>query len=163
MLHAGLEKRLVALHGKRHPFSTSRDTGAMSRENVENIKRAVAAFNRQDVEGMLEVHDIEVEWHPALQVLLGGEATVYRGHEGVRAFVRDQDEAFAEVRIELLEIRDLGDRLLAIGRLTARGKESGANVETPVAYVADFKNGKAVRIQSFFDPAEALEAAGLNE
>ena len=135
----------------------------MSEANVENIKRAVEAFNRRDIKGMLEMHDPEVEWHPALQVFLGGEATVYRGHEGVRAFVRDQDEAFAEVHIELLEIRDLGDRLIAMGCLTARGKESGADVETPVAYVADFKNGKAVRVQSFFDPKEALEAAGLEE
>ena len=135
----------------------------MSQENVEAFKRGIEAYNRRDVEALLEVHDPDVEWHPVLQVLLGGEATVYRGHDGIREFVRDLDEAFAEAHIEVSEIRDMGDRLVAIGRLHARGKASGADTESPIGYVADFKNGKAIRIRSWLDPREALEAAGLSE
>ena len=135
----------------------------MSQENVEAFKRGIEAYNRRDVEALLEVHDPDVEWHPVLQVLLGGEATVYRGHDGIREFVRDLDEAFAEAHIEVSETRDMGDRLVAIGRLHARGKASGADTESPIGYVADFKNGKAIRIRSWLDPKEALEAAGLSE
>lgn len=35
--------------------------------------------------------------------------------------------------------------------------------ESPIGYVVDFKNGKAVRYRDYFDPNEALEAAGLSE
>ena len=84
--------------------------------------------------------------------MVGGESTVYRGHEGVRELWRDIGEAFAEFHIELSEIRDLGERVVAIGHLRGRGKASGAVVESPIGYVADFKNGKAIRIDDYFDP-----------
>jgi ketosteroid isomerase-like protein len=85
------------------------------------------------------------------------------GTRGVRHFVRDLDEAFAELHIEVVEVRDLGDQVLAIGHLHARGTASGAETETPIAYLLDFKHGKATRILTYLDPTEALEAAGLGE
>jgi ketosteroid isomerase-like protein len=88
---------------------------------------------------------------------------VYWGHEGVRQWVRDIDEALADIRLELPEIRDLGDRIVAVGRLHARGKASGAETESPFSCVVEWKEGKATRILSFLDHKEALEAAGLSE
>ena len=135
----------------------------MSRENVDAFKRAAEAYNRRDVEALLETLDPEVEWHPALQSLLQGETTVYRGHDGIREFFRDMDDVLDEIDAEYAEIRDLGDRIVALGRVRTRGKMSGAEVESPVGTVIDFQNGKAIRIQNYFDPKEALEAAGLTE
>jgi len=135
----------------------------MSQENVEAFKRGLEAGNRGDVETLLEVLDPEVEWHSALHALMRGEATVFRGHDGVRQLLRDQYEAFDEIHIEISEIRDLGDRLVAIGRTHARGGTSGADVETPIGFVTEFKNGKAIAIHGYLDPKEALEAAGLRE
>jgi ketosteroid isomerase-like protein len=135
----------------------------MSEENVAAFKRVVDAANHREVEAALEELDPEVEWHPVIQMLLGGEATMYRGREGVRDVLREADEAWAETHYEFSEIRDLGDRIVAIGRFRARGKESAAEVESPLAYIVQFKNGKAIRMWSYFDPNEALEAAGLQE
>jgi ketosteroid isomerase-like protein len=104
-----------------------------------------------------------VEWHGALQALLESEATVYRGHEGVRQWVRDIDEALADIRLDFPEIRDLSDRIVAIGRLRARGKASGAESESPFGCVVESKNGKATRVRVFLDPKAALEAAALSE
>ena len=56
----------------------------MSQENVEIVRRVSDAYNRRDVGAMLDELHPEVEWHPWLQLQLGGGATVYRGHEGVR-------------------------------------------------------------------------------
>jgi ketosteroid isomerase-like protein len=135
----------------------------MSEENVEAFKRGLEAGNRGDVETLLEVLDPAVTWRSALHALLGGEATVYRGHDGVREMLRDLNEAFDEIQIEISEIRDLGDRLVAIGRNRARGAASGADVGSPFAFVAEFKNGKAISIRGYLDPTEAIEAAGLSE
>ena len=93
---------------------------------------------------------------------MGGEATEYRGHDGVREMLGDLYEAFDTIHIEASEIRDLGDRLVAIGRTRARGKASGVETETPLAFVAEFKNGKAISIRGYLDPREAFEAAGLS-
>jgi SnoaL-like domain len=74
----------------------------MSEENVEAFKRAIEAANRQDVEGFLANCDPEVEWpRPAILMSLGGEAKVYRGHEGVREVLADVFEVFAELQLEL--------------------------------------------------------------
>jgi ketosteroid isomerase-like protein len=135
----------------------------MSQGNVDALKRGTQAFNRRDIEALLEEVDAEVEWRAALPVTLGGEATVSRGHEGVREMFRGLYEVFDGIRVEYLEFRDLGDRVLAIGRLRTRGKSSGAETESPYIAVADLKNGKAVRFSTYLDLNEALEAAGLRE
>src|SRR4029453_8296590 len=111
----------------------------MSRENVEAYKRGTEAFNRGDVEGLLAETDAEVEFHATLQATLGGEAARYRGHEGVRELLRDLYSTFAELRIGISEIRDLGERIIGIGRLRGRGKESGAEAESPYGVVVEFK------------------------
>jgi ketosteroid isomerase-like protein len=135
----------------------------MSHENVEAVKRVVDAYNRRDVEAMLEDLDPGIEWHSGIVTGLEGEAAVYRAHEGFREGLRDLYEVLGETYIEYSEIRDLGDRTVGIGRISARGRESGAETVSPHASVADFKNGKAICIRTYLDPKDALEAAGLSE
>jgi ketosteroid isomerase-like protein len=136
---------------------------AMSQENVEAFKRFADANNRRDVEALLAELDDDVEWQSAVLGSLGGEATVHRGHDGVRAMLRDLYEAFREFRVEFSEIRDLGDRIVATGRWITRGEGSGIETTPPLASVVEFKNGKAIRVRSYLDPNEALEDAGLSE
>jgi ketosteroid isomerase-like protein len=135
----------------------------MSQENVEGFKRAIAAYNRRDVEALLDELDTEVEWRPVLPVVLGGDETVYRGHDGVRQLLRDLDEVLAERHIDFSEIRDVGDHVVATGSLRIRGKSSGVSTESPFSCVAEFNNGRAIRIQTYLDRNEALEPLGLSE
>ena len=88
---------------------------------------------------------------------------MYRGHEGVREWLRDLYETLSEFQADYPEIRDLGDRVVAIGRVRARGTGSEAEIESPHGTVTEFKNGKGVRIRTYLDPKQALEAAGLSE
>jgi ketosteroid isomerase-like protein len=136
---------------------------AVSPEDLEAFKRGVEAFNRRDVEGLLAVLDPDIEWHDVFTEMLGGEARVVRGHDGVRELIRDQAEAFAELDTEYTEIRDLGQRLVGIGVIRTRGRESGAETRSRLGAIVDFKNGKAIFVLTFLDAREALEAAGLAE
>ena len=135
----------------------------MSQENVEAFQRAVAAYNRGDIDAFLEEIDPDVEWHPLLQGMLSGEAATYRGHDGVRELFRDLNEGFTDQEVEPSEITDLGGVLVAIGRIRGRGKESGAEAESPINWVVDFRDSRAVRVREYLDPKAALEAAGLSE
>jgi ketosteroid isomerase-like protein len=136
----------------------------MSQQNVEAFKGAIEAANHQDVEAFLAHCDPEVEWpRPAILMSVGGEAKVYRGHEGVREVLEDVFDVFAELHLEISEIRDLEDRIVAIGRLRPRGAGSGAETVAELGYIVDFKNHKAVRLQTYLDRDEALRAAGLSE
>ena len=133
----------------------------MSQANVDAFKRSIEAYNRGDVEGLLADLDTEVEWRPVLPVVLGGGTTVYRGHDGIREMLGDLDEIFDERHISFSVIHDVGDRIVAVGNLTIRGRGSGLQTESPFGWLADFKNGKATSIRTYLNPDEALEIAGL--
>ena len=136
---------------------------SMSQANVDAFKRAVDAINRRDIDKLLEELDPEVEWHDVFSLMLGGDAAVYRGHEGVRELFRDLFGAFAETHSTYSEIRDLGDRTVATGSLRTRGNESRAETESLVGTISDYTNARAIRVRTYLDPDEALEAAGLQE
>jgi ketosteroid isomerase-like protein len=135
----------------------------MSQENVDVLRRGMDCFERRDVEAAIELLDPDVEWRPAFTALLGGEATVFRGHDGAREVMWQFWEVFSETHFEVSEIRDLGDQALAIGTMRARGTESGAEIESPWASLVRSKKGKATSIRVFTDPAEAIEAAKASE
>jgi ketosteroid isomerase-like protein len=136
----------------------------MSQENVEAFRGASEAYNRRDAEALVEFAHPDVEWHPAaFRALVGAEAAVYRGHDGLRQMFQEVDESLARAEAEWFDIRDLGERIIATGRLHTRGRESGAEIEAPVAVVADFADGKVLRVRTYLEPKEALEAAGLSE
>ena len=135
----------------------------MSQENIEALQRAAGASNRRDYEALLEEFDSEVEWHGVFGVMFGGEATVLRGHEGVLEYLRDNDETFAERDVQWSEFCDLGDRIVLLGHVRGRGRESGIDFDSPYAALATFKDGKCISYRDYFDHNQALEAAGLSE
>src|SRR5918997_3905813 len=95
----------------------------MSRENVEVVYRIAAAVGRRDVAVFLETTDPAVEWHTSLSVISAGGA--YHGHEGVRRYVRDLDEAFDSFEVAIEDVLALGRVAVAVGRVDYRGKASG--------------------------------------
>ena len=121
------------------------------------------ANNRGDYEALLAEIDPDVEWHAVFQVMFGGQATVCRGHDGVREYLRDLDEGFAVRDVEISEFRDLGSRIVAIGNVRGRGRVSGAELDSPISFVAEFRDGKVFRMSDYLDSKEALKAAGLSE
>ena len=57
-----------------------------------------------------------------------------------------------------------GDQVLVFTREGGRGRGSGAEVEThPTGHLWTLRDGKAIRLQSYWERYEALEAAGLRE
>lgn len=55
-------------------------------------------------------------------------------------------------------------QVLVFAREGGRGKGSGAEVQTnPTAHLYTMRNGKAVRMQSYWERADALEAVGLED
>ena len=104
------------------------------------------AYNRRDIDALCEELDPEIEWLPALPGLMGEEAAVYRGHDGMRTMFHDLYEVLDEIHFDVDEMRDLGDRVVAIGHIRVRGKASGAETRAPYVNVADLRDGKGIRI-----------------
>jgi ketosteroid isomerase-like protein len=95
----------------------------MSRENVELVRRATVAFNRRDVDGILEdwAPDAVLDWSNSR----GFEAGVYRGRRQIRAFVQQFLGTFDEVRIELLDNpEEIEDGVVVVENVTyLRGRD----------------------------------------
>jgi hypothetical protein len=131
----------------------------MSEENVELYRQGVDAVNRHDFDGLIAVLDPAVTWNARLAGVEGGVT----GHDGVRSWWKDQYEAFENVHIDLQEVVDRGDWVVASGTSHIQGGTSGAALDFPLGQATQWHNGKCIRLESFRTKAEALKAAGLSE
>ena len=131
----------------------------MSEENVDRFLESVELFNRGDVERLLQ------HYHPDVvlevrQVELEGE---YSGHDGLRRFFAEFAGELETFEVQYSDVRDLGDRVLALGTLRTIGRASGIELEGPVAIVASYRDGLCTHLKDYGEWGQALEAAGLTE
>ena len=146
----------------------------MSDANVENLRLMLAMYSTQTIHELLE------EWRRgevdlAFLALVDPEFTyedydlpdhageVYSGPAGMLEAVETWSEPYEEMTNELQRIVGSGDCLVAIHRFRARARYTGIEFDQPSAYVYTFRDGKIIRIQGFWDPEDALVAAGLEE
>jgi ketosteroid isomerase-like protein len=127
----------------------------MSPENVDVMRRIVEAAGRKDYQAVLADLDPEVEIDDtALPESTGTDSFL----EGVARW----DEVWQSWHIEDLEVRAAGDdQAIALFRMVAKGKGSGAELTRTDALVASFRGGKAVKLGYYNDQAQALKAVGL--
>jgi uncharacterized protein len=125
--------------------------------NAELTHLAIEAWNRGDVETLVGLADPDIELNPVVNMSVSGQP--YRGHEGVRRFVRDYQEAFEDFELSSGEVREIGDRVVWIGKVRVRGRDSGVELDQPFAIVSVLRDRKTLRFRSFLDPAEALKCA----
>jgi ketosteroid isomerase-like protein len=131
----------------------------MSQENVAIVRRFAEHWNETGEPPWAEL-DPEV-----VIVIDPGSflAGTYRGRDGIQTLRRLTAEVFDEFQYEFDELIDAGDAVLALGRIRARGAQSGAIGTQPGAVVFRFSDGRIVRYRSYFRREEALEAVGLRE
>jgi ketosteroid isomerase-like protein len=132
----------------------------MSQENVDAIRASYEAFNRRDFDALFEFYDPDIIWEQDERFV---EPGTHYGHTGVRHVFGSIFESFEDFQVEVEEIFDLGDRILAILRISGTAKLTGMELATPGGHLFWFGDGKVVKLQLFVDPAEAREAAGVTE
>jgi ketosteroid isomerase-like protein len=132
----------------------------MSDSRVQLVRQAVDAWNRRDTDWLIANCVPEVEFVPAVAggVEGRGRRTV-RGADGFDPFFAGLNETWEQFEIELDEVREVGEALVNIGRVHAKGRGSGLVLDQPMATVTWFRGDKFARLESFLDIDEALEAA----
>jgi uncharacterized protein len=133
----------------------------VSSENVELVRRAWEAINRRDVPDILPFVAPDFELRSA--VIGKAENRVYRGHEGVERWMTESKEIFDRITFEEIELMDLGDQVLALGRVQARGREGGVDLDFPCGWLHTAKDGKLTAAEGFLEHQTALRAAGLED
>jgi uncharacterized protein len=89
------------------------------------------------------------------------ERQEYVGPEGVREFLTDWVSAWEDWRLEVRDLIDAGDDVVAIVHQSGRSKTTGLEVDMDFAQVWTIKDGKQTRMRMYADPDEALRAVGL--
>jgi ketosteroid isomerase-like protein len=131
----------------------------MSRENVEIVRRCVAARDRGDYLAAWSLFDpdvvVDLSVRPDGRVYYGGPDAV----KAMQTWVERWDD-YSYIAEDFL---DAGDEVVVLFRESGRGKDSGVTTELLGATVWTLREGRVVRMKTYTDRAEALEAVGLRE
>jgi ketosteroid isomerase-like protein len=128
--------------------------------NVEVIQQFLAATNQRDVDAMIALMDEDCEFVPITAAMEGVE---YRGHAGIRQFMKDLVEHWEFFDTVQEDWQDLGDRVVATGCWHARGRGSGVEIDgQPAVWLAYIRDGRIARWRTYTNVREGLAAAGVD-
>jgi ketosteroid isomerase-like protein len=131
----------------------------MSRADVEFLREGYEALARGDVETFTSLSQDrlgpEFEFHHVW------DGRVLRGFEGTMEWISDTRDTWEDYSQEVEELIELGDEVVVVLRISARGGGSGVPVAQELAVLWTFEDGKAILARSFTSREEALGAAGV--
>jgi ketosteroid isomerase-like protein len=122
------------------------------------VRTVFELVERGDVDAGLKYVTEDIEFLPLSAV--GVEGRSYRGHDGLREWQREREETW-DLDFHINDIEVVGDNALVLGWIHARGKGSGIEMDTDVAWVLGFRGEKICRVEAFTDRNEGRTAAGL--
>ena len=130
----------------------------MSKENVEVARAFFDAYNARDseaVDGLL---------HPEAQITT---LSARRGlpdhwrHGTTQHYFEKLDEAWTDLRIEVEDYREAGERVVALGVMRGAGMASHVEVASDFATVFVIENSQILVLDTYDNWTAGLEAAGL--
>jgi ketosteroid isomerase-like protein len=128
-------------------------------KTFEDVPAFVDALKRGDAD--LAALDPDIVYEDANLPDHVGET--YRGPEGILRAAERWADASETLTLELKRIVGSGDSFVSVHEAHSKARHSGIELDGPLAYAWTFRAGRVVHFQSYRDPTEALEAAGLRE
>jgi ketosteroid isomerase-like protein len=131
----------------------------MSSENVEIVRRAYEAFNIDDPEAAIALLDPDVEWTLPAHF---PDAETWRGRDRVVEGLRSMAASFDSLNLEVHELIDAGDRVVALvhiqGRAAVTGLDlSGMGVD---GHIWTLRDGRVMAVRMYGGTDEALAEIG---
>ena len=125
----------------------------MARSSLEAFSALWRAYGEGRLDQSLDLIDPECE----VTFVDGSEAV--RGHDGVRERLTAAQREWKTLRVAYEDVfEDHPGCVVGIGHLAASGP-AGAHVDRPMAFVAEFHEGRLVRGRFFATRDDAVDAA----
>jgi ketosteroid isomerase-like protein len=126
----------------------------VSQADEQLIRDAFLRWNEGERESLSDVVGPETEIRSALTPVR------LRGREGLRKWFAEIDEQFQSWKIEVrtLEERAPG-RFFGDGAIRARGRHSEMDLEQPVSWMIEVRDGRLVRFENYIGPDAAATAS----
>ena len=131
----------------------------MSRENLEIVLDGYARYNAGERTPQLWFWHPDAEYHVARD---DPDSAVHRGIDAIRRQFASWEEAYPDLRVEVLDARANGDQVFLWVRFVGHGAISGIPLEMELAHLYTMRDGKATKAVEYMDRDEALEAVGLS-
>jgi ketosteroid isomerase-like protein len=131
----------------------------VSRADVEFLREGYEALARGDLETFTALSRERLG--PDFEFHHVWDGRVFRGFEGTMEWISDARETWEDYSQEVEELIELGEDVVVVLRISARGGGSGVPVAQELAVLWTFEEGKAIRARSFTSREEALGAAGM--
>jgi len=130
----------------------------MSQENVEIVLAAYEWASQRRELKLGDVLEQDFEWHTRRDL---PDAGVREGPEGAARLREEWVEAFEDFHVDVDEVIDAGDLVVAVTRLCGCLRGSGQELDLAETQVWRMRNGKAVEVRAYLSRSEALKAVGL--
>src|SRR4051812_10842421 len=137
----------------------------MSQENVELVRRGYERYSKGEAEWVSTLFSEKAELADAggLGVVDAATGTL-TGPAGFLRSASESVEAFDDFHVKVDDVIDAGDAVIALVRISGKGRASGALLETHLAHLWVFgDDGKVVRGEVHRNTTDALKAVGLEE
>ena len=129
----------------------------MAAADVETVRSYFDATNEGDFARAMSYYADDVELVVPGDVFL--ERGTFKGKDAVGQWFGNWFRAFQRgYQFNLEEARDLGDTVLVVAHHQGRGRTSGIEVRSSIAYLFRVRDGEIARLELFPDRAAALDA-----
>jgi ketosteroid isomerase-like protein len=131
----------------------------MASENVEIVRRAYEAFNRNDPEAAIALLDPQVEWTLPEHF---PDAETWRGRERVVEGLRTMAASWDPLRLEVHELIDAGDRVVALVHIHGRAAVTGLDLAGMGVdgHLWTLRAGRVVAVRMYGGTGDALAEIG---
>ncbi len=131
----------------------------MSQENVEIVRRFIAAWSDHDRAELAGYLHPDAVFHSAITNVVG---ETFHGREQILGVFDRWEEDWSEIRWEVDEYVDVDDvRVVTLHKVIARGRASGIETVRELGGLIEIRDGLVVSQWIYLDRDKALEAAGL--
>ena len=131
----------------------------MSRERVETVRRL---YERFGATRQLPPEPFAADFVWDMSTFRGWlESPTYAGLERANEFLGDWIGIWDDWEVVLEELHDAGDEVVLIACQRGRAEATGVPLEMRYGQVWRFRGEQLIRTETYSDPAEAMEAAGL--
>ena len=112
----------------------------------------------EDADAFEQTLHPDIEWFP-----FEDNHTPSYGIEGGMRIRNHWMDAWDDMRVDVEDVAERGENVVASVHVTGRGKVSGVEVDVRLHLHFKVRDGKVVYVFEYEDKAAALEAAGLSE
>jgi ketosteroid isomerase-like protein len=118
--------------------------------NAALVRDMFESFAVGDTTRLLEIFDPQIEFFGPTATVLN-EGRCYRGHEGMRRYLRDADALWEQLELEPQTLREIGNHVVVLGRVRARARD-GLEIDTAAAWVWRIEHGRITWGCAYGDP-----------